>query len=128
MMGDVLVFGRTQEEHGARLSQVLSRLTKAGVALNHDKCGFGVSKVSFLGVVISAQGTKPSPEEVEAVEALKAPTGTAGVRRLLGMVNHLSRFLPHTRHRGATSRFPWTAPCRCGQQGGCVVPANHLDL
>nr|XP_037270156.1 uncharacterized protein LOC119161741 [Rhipicephalus microplus] len=94
MIDDILVFGRTREEHDARLSQVLSRLAKAGLTLNQDKCRFGVSEVSFLGVIVSAQGIKPSPAKVEAIKAMEAPTDIAGVRQLLRMVNHLARFLP----------------------------------
>ncbi|XP_037515404.1 uncharacterized protein LOC119391827 [Rhipicephalus sanguineus] len=95
MIDDILVFGRTRQEHDARLSQVLSRLAKAGITLNEDKCRFGVSEVSFLGVVVSAKVIGPDPSKVEAVKAMEAPTDVAGVRRLLGMVNHLARFLPH---------------------------------
>nr|XP_037273151.1 uncharacterized protein LOC119165061 [Rhipicephalus microplus] len=94
MIDDILVFGRTREEHDGRLSQVLSRLAKAGLRLNQDKCRFGVSEVSFLGVIVSAQGIRPSPDKVEAIKTMEAPTDIAGVRRLLGMVNHLARFLP----------------------------------
>ncbi|XP_075743966.1 uncharacterized protein LOC142802804 [Rhipicephalus microplus] len=94
MIDDILVFERTREEHDARLNQVLSRLAKAGITLNQDKCRFGVSEVSCLGVIVSAQGIRPSPDKVEAIKALEAPTDIAGVRRLLGMVNHLARFLP----------------------------------
>lgn len=94
MIDDILVFGRTREEHDARPSQALSRLAKAGITLNQDKCRFGVSEVSFLGVIVSAQGIRPSPDKVEAVKAMEAPTDIAGVRRLLGMVHHLARFLP----------------------------------
>nr|XP_037285108.1 uncharacterized protein K02A2.6-like [Rhipicephalus microplus] len=85
MIDDILVFGRTREEHDARLSQVLSRLAKAGLTLNQDKCRFGVSEVSFLGVIVSAQHIKPSPDKVEAIKVMEAPTDIAGVRRLLGM-------------------------------------------
>ncbi|XP_037504914.1 uncharacterized protein K02A2.6-like [Rhipicephalus sanguineus] len=95
MIDDILVFGRTRQEHDARLSQVLSRLAKAGIILNEDKCRFGVSEVSFLGVVVSAKGIRPDPSKAEAVKAMEAPTDVAGVRRLLGMVNNLARFLPH---------------------------------
>ncbi|XP_075530161.1 uncharacterized protein LOC142563495 [Dermacentor variabilis] len=95
IIDDILVFGRTRQEHDARLSQVLFRLAKAGITLNQDKCPFGVHEVSFLGVVVSAQGIRPDPGKVEAVKAMESPTDVAGVRRLLGMVNHLARFLPH---------------------------------
>ncbi|KAJ8356774.1 hypothetical protein SKAU_G00195680 [Synaphobranchus kaupii] len=37
-MDDVLVWGRTQEEHDARLHVVLGKIEKAGITLNVDKC------------------------------------------------------------------------------------------
>ncbi|XP_072142128.1 uncharacterized protein [Dermacentor andersoni] len=96
LLGDATVFSKLDAtERDARLSQVLSRLAKAGITLNQDKCRFGVPEVSFLGVVVSAQGIRPDPGKVEAVKAMEAPTDVAGVIRLLGMVNHLARFLPH---------------------------------
>ncbi|XP_075526568.1 uncharacterized protein LOC142558304 [Dermacentor variabilis] len=99
MIDDILVFGRTRQEHDARLSQVLSRLAKAGITLNQDKCRFGVPEISFLGVVVSAQGIRPDPGKVEAVKAMEAPTDVAGVRRLLGMVNHLASTSKRQRSR-----------------------------
>ncbi|XP_075547626.1 uncharacterized protein LOC142582106 [Dermacentor variabilis] len=94
MIHNILVFGCTHQERDARLSQVLSRLAKAGVTLNQDKCRFGVPEISFLGVVVSAQGIRPDPGKVKAVKAMEAPMDVAGIRRPLGMVNHLARFLP----------------------------------
>lgn len=65
MINDNLFFVRTRQEHNARLSQVLSRLAKAGITLNQDKCRFGVSEVSFLKVV-SAEGIRPDPSQIQA--------------------------------------------------------------
>ena len=44
-MDDVLVFGRTKEEHDARLVAALNRICSAGVTLNRDKCLFGQNNV-----------------------------------------------------------------------------------
>ena len=40
MMDDVLVHGRTQEEHDQRLDAALARISNAGVTLNAEKCEF----------------------------------------------------------------------------------------
>lgn len=45
--------------------------------------------------MVSAQGIAPDPEKVAAIQAMPAPEDVAGVRRLLGLVNHIGRFLPH---------------------------------
>ncbi|KAM7287647.1 reverse transcriptase domain-containing protein [Ixodes scapularis] len=61
MIDDILVFGRTQEEHDQRLATVLGRLSSAGVKLNRAKCVFSASAVRFLGVTVSADGISPDP-------------------------------------------------------------------
>ena len=43
---DLLVWGRDQEEHDARLHGVLQRLEKAGITLNVDKCELSTSEVT----------------------------------------------------------------------------------
>lgn len=45
--------------------------------------------------MVSAQGISPDPEKVEALAKLPTPSDVSGVRRLLGMVNHVGRFIPH---------------------------------
>nr|XP_037270721.1 uncharacterized protein K02A2.6-like [Rhipicephalus microplus] len=94
MIDDILVFGRNHQEHDQRLADVLARLTQAGVTLNEKKCQFRVSSVKFLGVVVSQQGISPDPDKVKAIMDLPPPIDVSGVRRLLGMVNHVARFIP----------------------------------
>ena len=55
-MDDVLVFGRTKEEHDARLEAILQKLQSAGVTLNPNKCQFGKTELRFLGHLITEQG------------------------------------------------------------------------
>ncbi|XP_064469924.1 uncharacterized protein LOC135384661 [Ornithodoros turicata] len=95
MIDHVLVFGKDRKEHGRRLESVLSRLRNAGLSLNSGKCVFGKSSVKFLGVVVDERGISPDPDKVEAIVIMKPPDSVAGVRRLLGMANHIGRFLPN---------------------------------
>lgn len=110
MIDDILVFGRTQEEHDTQLGQVLSRLSKAGITLKKDKCVFGASAVNFLGVVISAEGVKPDLSKIQAVQVTERPESVTGVRRLLEMVNHVAHFVPRIPEhfcRRATDVWGW---------------------
>lgn len=91
----ILVIRNTQEEHDAQLNQVLSHLAKAGVTLNDNKCLFVVLKVSFFGVIVSAQGSRLHAAKVAAFKTMEAPKDVEAVRRLLEMINHLARFLPY---------------------------------
>ena len=66
-LDDILVFGRTIEEHNHRLAKVLSRLREANLSLSLEKCHFGEREVEFLGHVVSANGIAPAPGLVSAV-------------------------------------------------------------
>ena len=94
-MDDILVWGKTQEEHDVRLHAVLEKAQKAGITLNMDKCELTRHTVKFLGHVISADGVKPDPEKTRAVQEMDAPTNVSELRSFLGMVNQLGRFLPN---------------------------------
>lgn len=37
----------------------------------------------------------PDPGKVKAIMEMPEPTGVEGVRRVMGMANYLSKFLPH---------------------------------
>ncbi|XP_037505811.1 uncharacterized protein K02A2.6 [Rhipicephalus sanguineus] len=103
LMDDILVFGRDQAEHDGNLDTTLKKLASSGITLNRSKCAFSVKEVTFLGCVIS-KGIRPDPKKVEAIKCLPPPTDVAGVRRILGMVNHLARFLPNLAERTAALR------------------------
>ncbi|UYV63627.1 hypothetical protein LAZ67_2005063, partial [Cordylochernes scorpioides] len=72
---------------------VLRKLKEAKVTLNKAKCVFGVPRINFLGHILDEDGIRPDPAKIEAVAKMPAPTDVHGVRRFLGMVNHLGRFV-----------------------------------
>ena len=72
-LDDVIVTGRTKEEHMHNLNQFLAALTEYGMKLRLDKCEFFQQQVTYLGHVISADGLKPSEERVNAVVDIRTP-------------------------------------------------------
>ena len=96
LIDDVLVHGRTQEEHDERLALVLQRLLESGMTLNKEKkCKFSCSRINFLGQTLSGSGIQPDPEKVAVIQKLGAPTDVHGFRRFLGMANQLIKFTPN---------------------------------
>ena len=93
-MDDVLIFGRDQAEHDRRLQAVLTRIEKARVTLNPQKCEFRKDKLTFLGHVIDANGITADPEKTKAIVEMNPPTNIPELRRFLGMVNQLGKFTP----------------------------------
>lgn len=91
---DFLVFSRDPEEHKKHLRILFNRLKEYGMVINTSKSVFGASEVVFLGYLISAEGTKPLPVKVEAIQTFPAPKTVRELRRFLGMLNFYRRFIP----------------------------------
>ena len=95
MIDDILVYGKTQEEHDQSLLQVLERLKCKGLTLNSDKCQFSQHSIKFLGHIVNESGIKPDPEKVAAILKVRPPSNVGDIRRFLGSVNQLSKFAPN---------------------------------
>ena len=95
IIDDMLIHGKTQEEHNTRLRAVLAKLDEAGAALNPEKCEFSKREVKFAGSIINEKGIKSDPAKTESVRDMTTPQNVSDVRRFLGMINQLGRFIPH---------------------------------
>ena len=62
-LDDILVTGRSDEEHARHLEIVLSRLQEHGIRLKKEKCHFFQSSVEYLGHLIDAQGVHTSTKK-----------------------------------------------------------------
>ena len=92
---DIIVHGRTAEEHDSILLTVLQRIKESGLKLNKQKCIFGQSELEFLGHKFGRGGTSPHPNKVKAIVDLEQPNDGSELRSVLGMVNHLGQYLLH---------------------------------
>ncbi|UYV65612.1 K02A2.6-like [Cordylochernes scorpioides] len=92
-LDDILIFASDSKTHDRILLLVLRKLKEAKVTLNKAKCVFGVPRINFLGHILDEDGIRPDPAKIEAVAKMPAPTDVHGVRRFLGMVNHLGRLV-----------------------------------
>ena len=75
------------------LQKLLLRCSENNIKLNKEKCVFNTSTIEFLGHVITCDGLKAS--KTDAVSMMSDPIDKEGVRRVLGTVNYLSKFLPN---------------------------------
>ena len=97
---DILVAGEgdTIEEatanHDTNVRDFLQRCREKNLRLNADKMKLNEESVSFIGHKLTREGLRMDPEKISAITDMPAPTDITGVRRLLGMVNYLSKFLP----------------------------------
>ena len=92
-LDDILVTGKTEQEHIATLRKVLQCLETAGLRLNKGKCEFFSTSVTYLGHRIDKDGLHPTMDKVEAVRNAPRPTDLKTLRAWLGIVNYYGRFL-----------------------------------
>ena len=92
---DLIVAGRNQEEHDDNLRKLLARAREFNVKFNKEKVQLNKREVTYLGHIVSADGLKPDPKKVEAIDKMPSPTDKQGVQRLLGALNYLRGFIPN---------------------------------
>ena len=91
---DILVYGRTQDDHDRALKETFERLRAKGLTLHRGKCVFSENSLEFFGYVFSDKGISDDPKKIEAIVNLQPPSDATEVRSLLGMSNYCSRFIP----------------------------------
>ncbi|CAB3985408.1 Transposon Ty3-G Gag-Pol poly, partial [Paramuricea clavata] len=91
-------FGETGEEVDRSLETneraFFKKCREWNLKLNKSKLKRSQTEVRFMGHLITADGLKADPAKVEAILDMPAPTDTKGLKRFLGMVNYLAKFLP----------------------------------
>lgn len=92
-LDDVLVTGSNEEDHLNNLSAVMERLEAAGVTLKREKCTFMNPSVEYLGHIIDAEGLRPSPEKVRAIQEAPEPKNLTELKSFIGLINYYSKFL-----------------------------------
>ncbi len=97
---DLLVFGEgdaiesATKDHDENLKNALQRARERNFELNKKKIKLRMSEVPYIGHLLTSEGIKPDPKKVEAVQIMPQPTDVPSIKRFLGLVNYLSKFLP----------------------------------
>ena len=95
IMDDIIIYGKTTEEHDERLKRTLETIRESGLKLNKSKCETGKGELSYFGHIIGEKGISPDPTKIQAIRDMAAPKGVPELRQFLGMINYLGRFLPN---------------------------------
>ena len=91
---DVIIHGKDVAEHDHNLRQFLQRCRERNIKLNRDKLELRTNSFTFMGHQITKDGVRMDPEKVHAITEMPEPTNVHELRRFLGMVNYVARFLP----------------------------------
>jgi len=97
---DILVYGSgdtvdsAAKDHDENLIALLDRCRERNIKLNKDKFKLHTSTVAYMGHLLTAEGLKPDPKKIEAIQLMPPPEDKQGVQRLIGMATYLSKFVP----------------------------------
>ena len=94
LVDDVLISGRTRQEHDRSLQAALERSSTKNLKLNPEKLEVGATEVQYFGHIISPEGLKPGPAKVKAVQDMSPLINKKELHNMLGMINYLSKFAP----------------------------------
>ena len=91
---DMIIFGKTDQEHDGNLLNFLEVCRKNNLTLNPDKMQFRLPKVSFFGHSWSDKGLSADPKKIEAMKRMELPQDVEMMRSFLGLINYLNQFSP----------------------------------
>ena len=119
-LDDVIIVGKTFQDHMHNLREVFQRLKEAGLTLKPTKCNFCSVQVEFLGHIVSADGVRTDPSKTEKVAQWPVPTNRKEIQQFLGLANYYRRFMnnfatiakPLHSLTEKTAKFEWTSKCQ----------------
>jgi hypothetical protein len=76
------------EDHLEKLEEVIRQLHDAGLKVNAAKSTFCTLEIEYLGYVLTRDGINSQSNKVQAILAIKLPTGVKHLRLFLGMVQY----------------------------------------
>ena len=90
---DILVSGKTQDEHLRVLNTIISRLENQGYRCKPEKSEFMQDSVIYLGHTVNKDGIKPVKSKVEDLLKMKVPKSVDELVSFLGGVNYYRRYI-----------------------------------
>ena len=117
---DILVYSKDVQEHEQHLRIVMETLREKKLYAKLSKCDFWIKKVSSLGHIVSAEGIRVDPINIEAVVNWKPPRNVTEVRSFLGLAGYYRKFVKGffviasllTKLLRKGVKFEWTDKCQ----------------
>ena len=91
---DSCVYGKDTTEHDNNLLKLMQTAQDHGLVFNSNKCSICQPQILFYGAIFTAQGMKPDPVKVQALQDLPAPPNPKQLQSFLGLINYLQPFIP----------------------------------
>ena len=116
---DLMLGTRCIQQHLIDLRLLLGKLHSANLKLKPSKVDMLKSEVTYVGIKISAEGTRITDDRIEAVKGLQPPTNVKSLQKVLGFFNYNRKFIAKYAHLAhplykllrKDTRFNWDSDC-----------------
>ncbi|UYV61191.1 K02A2.6-like, partial [Cordylochernes scorpioides] len=92
---DLLIYADTIQEHNKKLKGILEKAKEKNIKFDLTKAQICLTKVRFLGHVISQNGIDPEPNKIDKLITFKRPEDKKSLQRIMGLYNYLGKFIPN---------------------------------
>jgi len=115
---DVPFGAKSEEEFLSTMQAMLEFCAKWKLKINPEKSIFGVTSITHVGFVVSANGVAIDPERNRDIADLQAPKSVKKVQSVLGVLNYVRNFVPNFSDKAkhltdklsaAPGKFEWNA-------------------
>ncbi|XP_070045198.1 uncharacterized protein [Nicotiana tomentosiformis] len=90
---NILVYSRGRKDHAYHLRTVLQTLYQHKLYAKFSKFDFWLESITYLGHVVSREGTKVDPQNISAVRNFPRPTTPTEIRCFLGLAGYYRKFV-----------------------------------
>jgi len=87
------IHNKNWEEHLQHLDAIFFKLREVNLKLNPNKCCFAAKNITFLGHVVSNEGTKPYTSKIDAVLHFPKPKTVTNFKSFLGLIGYYRNYV-----------------------------------
>ena len=91
---DVVVYGKSLEEHDKALHRLLNVAQQEGLVFRLEKCHIRQSCINFFGLMWSKDGKQPEQKKCDDIHNRPPPENVQELQSFLGLVQYMSPFIP----------------------------------
>jgi hypothetical protein len=92
-MDDVVLASNSEDDHLKDIDQFLRVVIKNGMKLHLGKCKWAQKEIKYLGMLISEEGIRPDPKNLETITKFERPKTIHELRSFIGAVSYFRRFI-----------------------------------
>lgn len=92
-LDDVIIYGKTLEDHNSKLKDVFTRFRLHNLKLQPEKCEFLRPELTYLGHTITADGIKPDENKIKAIKNFPTPKSPTEIKQFMGLAGYYRRHI-----------------------------------